>query len=256
MLFIVIPDVPQLYEHIKLLSDIQIGIPTQCIKEDNFLRTKPGYFNNLTLKINAKLNGRNQVLTDHTWKQLPAYFSEPTMIIGADVCHPGYHNPLANERVISSIAAVVGSYDKQFTKYVANVSAQPARTEIIADFDAMVANLIKFFSKKYPKYKDKYPKHIILFRDGVSESQLDAVRDEEVPLIEKAYQTLNAGFKPKITVFVVQKRHHTRIMPAQADGNMRAGTVVDHTITSPFYEEFHLCSHNGPLVCLHKLAYC
>ena len=220
------------------------------------MRTKPGYFNNFLLKTNAKLNGQNQALSPRQEEYRPNMLTDKevnTMILGADVTHPGIHNPLANERVISSIAAIVGSYDSDFTKFLATVSAQPANTEYIIDFGVMFENLLKGFHK----INAKYPQNIILFRDGVSESQLESVRTGEIPQIVQIYQKLNIP-KLKITAYVVQKRHHTRMFLSKPgvdrNGkplfNMTSGTVVDHTITNPDLNEFHLCSHTGRLVCI------
>lgn len=259
MMFVVVPENNQtVYDEVKVLADIEYGIPSQCIKQDNFLWPKRGYFNLFTYGVNAKLNGRNQALSQESLRELPTFLREPTMIIGADVCHPGYHNPLANEKVISSIAAVVGTYDNLYSKYASEVSAQPPRTEIIANLDVMVANLLSTFVKCNPNIPgNKYPKHIVFFRDGVSESQLDAVLRREVPLIDRAYDSVGAGFHPKITAFVVQKRHHTRFLPTNPEhrsGNISSGTYVDHTITSPLYEESFLASHDSPLVCMTKIV--
>ena len=245
LIFVVLPKYEPLYEKVKLLADIDYGIPTQGIYEDKFIKTNPGYHNNLTLKINAKIDGRNQFVVRG---QMPAVFTnQPTMMIGADVCHPGYHNPLAEERVISSIAAVVGSYDLEFTKYVVNVTAQPPKQEYLTNLHKMVASLLNFFKEKHKRF----PAHVVFFRDGVSESQLDAVKNGELPLIEDAFRRMGADI-PKITAMVVQKRHHTRFIPTNAGnnkgGNIGKGTYVDHTITSPLYEEFYLASHDSPLV--------
>ena len=256
IIFVCIPDVPQLYEYIKYLSENVFGIITQCIKDKLFMNTKPGYFNNFLLKTNAKLNGQNQALAPRQEEYRPRVLTDTqnnTMIIGADVTHPGIHNPLAKERVISSIAAVVGSYDMDFTKFMATVSAQPANSEFIIDFGIMFENLLRGFHK----INGKYPQNIIVFRDGVSESQLSLVTNREILQIEAVYRKLNLS-RPRITAYVVQKRHHTRIIlskpivnrSGKENFNMKSGTVVDHTITHPDLNEFHLCSHKGLLVCI------
>jgi len=173
------------------------------------------------------------------------------MIVGVDVTHPGT-NPLANEKVISSIAACVGSYDHEFSKFIASISVQPQNKELILKFDVMIGELLEQFFKQ----NKSYPKSIIVYRDGVSEGQFSQVIDQEIPMISEACQKLAKNYNPKITVFVVQKRHHTRFMPfnetfddkGRVVNNIPAGTVVDNTITNPRYDEFHLCSHKGMLV--------
>jgi eukaryotic translation initiation factor 2C len=53
------------------------------------------------------------------------------------------------------------------------------------------------------------PKHIIYFRDGVSDSQYKSIRDLEVNKIKRVLQD---QFKAtvNVTAVVVTKRHHTR----------------------------------------------
>lgn len=54
----------------------------------------------------------------------------------------------------------------------------------------------------------------------------------------------------KLTAFVVGKRHHVKLFPTTGDampknGNCKPGTVVDSMITSPYYRDFYLQSHNS-----------
>ncbi|KAF3485792.1 hypothetical protein F2Q69_00052980 [Brassica cretica] len=74
------------------------------------------------------------------------------------------------------------------------------------------------------------PKQIIIFRDGVSESQFNQVLNIVVDQIIKAYQRLGETDVPKFTVNVAQKRHHTKLFQAKGHENVPAGTVVDTRI--------------------------
>ncbi|KAL3209463.1 hypothetical protein MRX96_009198 [Rhipicephalus microplus] len=61
----------------------------------------------------------------------------------------------------------------------------------------------------------------------------------------------NETYEPALTFIVVQKRHHTRFMPASdRDGvgkcrNVPPGTTVDSVATHPLGFDFFLCSHFG-----------
>ncbi|KAG5380623.1 hypothetical protein IGI04_028465 [Brassica rapa subsp. trilocularis] len=77
------------------------------------------------------------------------------------------------------------------------------------------------------------PKQIIIFRDGVSESQFNQVLNIVVDQIIKAYQRLGETDVPKFTVIVAQKRHHTKLFQAKGHENVPAGTVVDTKIVHP-----------------------
>ena len=252
LVFLIVPKGNDEYEELKYLADIELGIASQGIAEDKFMRPNRGYHNLFTFQINAKLNGRNIVLERG---QFQKFTKEATMVIGADVCHAAHDSRPSDDKVVSSIAAVVGSYDRDFSRYVTKLSAQPPKMEYLTNFDEMVAGLLNSFAEKNPiKNGGVLPRHIVFFRDGVSESQLDKVK-EEISLIDKAYDIVKAGFKPKITALVVQKRHHTRFVPTDPGnnkgGNVAKGTYVDNTITNPLYEDSFLFSHDSPLVSVH-----
>ncbi|KAH9365333.1 hypothetical protein HPB48_007599 [Haemaphysalis longicornis] len=114
---------------------------------------------------------------------------------------------------------------------------------------AMVVELMKAF---YAETRHK-PERIIFYRDGVSEGQFAAVRDTEVQAIRNACKDLarDGSYQPPVTFIVVQKRHHTRFMPAnERDGvgrckNIPPGTTVDTVVTHPVDFDFFLCSHAG-----------
>jgi len=105
------------------------------------------------------------------------------------------------------------------------------------------------------KTRAKLPKRIIYYRDGVSESQYSKVVEIEVSAIKRAFEKLRKMKKwkdnIKVTTIVVTKRHHTRFYPIDKNdeegkcGNCQPGTVVDTTVTSPYFKEFFLQSHSG-----------
>lgn len=60
----------------------------------------------------------------------------------------------------------------------------------------------------------------------------------------------DGSYKPKVTILIVHKRHHTRLYasnPHQADrsGNILPGTVVDGDICHPYEYDFFMNSHAG-----------
>lgn len=236
------------YADIKEAAEVKLGIRTQCILQNNATRKcNPALVSNLCLKINAKLGGINNGLLP---QEKPAIFAKPLIIIGADVTHPA-----PGDRVKPSIAACVASMDSVPSKYRAAVRVQiqqeeaVARVEIIEDLQAMVVELMKAF---YAETRHK-PERIIFYRDGVSEGQFAAVRDTEVQAIRNACKDLarDGSYQPPVTFIVVQKRHHTRFMPAnERDGvgrckNIPPGTTVDTVVTHPVDFDFFLCSHAG-----------
>lgn len=74
----------------------------------------------------------------------------------------------------------------------------------------------------------KLPKHIIYFRDGVSESQYSAVRQSEVRCFLRAFDMMKQKDSivefPTVTALVVTKRHHTRFYPNGTANIVRGNT--------------------------------
>ncbi|PKI37016.1 hypothetical protein CRG98_042593 [Punica granatum] len=224
------------YKYLKWISETEVGIVTQCCLSNLANRGNDQYLANLALKINAKLGGSNVEL----FERFPLLDSSHFMFIGADVNHPGSRNTTS-----PSIAAVVGSINwPAANRYAARVRPQDHRKEKIVNFGEMCLELVH----SYARMNQVRPAKIVLFRDGVSESQFDMVLNEELVDIKRAFRTKN--YNPSITLIVAQKRHQTRLFPERDlggghNGNVPPGTVVDTTIVHPFDFDFYLCSHYG-----------
>ena len=71
----------------------------------------------------------------------------------------------------------------------------------------------------------------------------------EMPEITKAFESLK-GCKPKLSIAICGKRHHTRFYPTRVEdadrgSNTKAGTVVDQGVTSVYDFDFYLQAHAG-----------
>lgn len=238
-LLVVLPSTDsRTYGQVKLCTDTQLGIPSQCMQMKHARRPNKQYCANLCLKINLKLGGTNVSLG----RQMAFIAAKPTMVLGADVTHPGPGE--ADGR--PSIAAVVASYDIKLSRYGANVRVQPARQEIISDLKDMVREHLETFIAA----NKRRPERLLFYRDGVSEGQFAQVLQYELNAIKAAAMQIDPAYKPTVTLILVQKRHHTRFAPlSQQDsdrsGNVLAGTVVDTAICHPTQFDFFLCSHAG-----------
>ena len=225
----------------------EMGIVTQCIVPSAKMNDQ--YFTNVLLKINAKLGGMNSKLALEHSRQIPVINKIPTIILGMDVSHgsPGRSD-------IPSIAAVVGSRCwPLISRYRASVRTQSPKVEMIDSLfkpldngkdDGIIRELLLDF---YTTSQQRKPEQIIIFRDGVSESQFSQVLNLEVDQIIKAYQNMGQGPPPKITVIIAQKNHHTKLFQADAPDNVPAGTVVDKGIVHPKQYDFYMCAHAGPI---------
>ncbi|KAL6204924.1 hypothetical protein ACLB2K_022191 [Fragaria x ananassa] len=259
LLIVILPDFSDSsYGKIKRTCETELGIVSQCCEPKKVKTFNTQYLENLALKINVKVGGRNTVLNDAICKKLPVVTDGvPTIIFGADVTHPA-----AGDDSSPSVAAVVGSTDwPEITNYRTIVSAQPHCDEIIKDLykshksekDLVPGGMIRELLVAFYKQNRLKPSRIIFYRDGVSEGQFSQVLLYEMDAIRRACASLKERYMPTVTFVVVQKRHHTRLFPAdhnncgQMDrsGNIQPGTVVDTEICHPTEFDFYLNSHAG-----------
>ncbi|CAI9271842.1 unnamed protein product [Lactuca saligna] len=222
------------------------GIVTQCIAPT---KINDQYVTNMLLKINAKMGGINSLLSVELSNAIPLVSRTPTIIFGMDVSHgsPGRAD-------VPSIAAVVSSRKwPQISRYRASVRAQSARVEMIDGLfkpishdkdEGMIRELLDDFYLSTPKLK---PKNIIIFRDGVSESQFNQVLNIELNQIIEACKFLDEQWDPKFLLIVAQKAHHTKFFQANSEANVPPGTVVDNKVCHPKSNDFYLCAQNGPI---------
>lgn len=240
LIFVIVPErIKNVYAQVKQQAELVVGCLTQCLKDRTMQRSmNPATVNNILLKVNAKLNGTNHVISRRSW---PKCLQRPCMIMGADVNHP---SPEMRDR--PSYAAVTASHDPRAFLYNICWRLQPATKEIIIDLENIVYEHLMFF---YQKNRGQKPEKIIFFRDGVSEGQFDEVLQSELQAIRKACARVQNDYQPPITFLVVQKRHHTRFFPKNLrdsedrNGNVPAGTIVDTDIIHPSDIEYYLVSH-------------
>ncbi|CAI5994416.1 unnamed protein product [Closterium sp. NIES-65] len=236
-----------LYAPIKKLCDTVIGVPTQCIVQPNKGGFNDQYLTNVALKMNMKMRGINWVLTNR--RAMRPLSEVPTMVFGLDVSHgaPGSRAP--------SIAAVVASMDPEASKYAVRRRAQHRRQEtILGLFDSESANggMLCELMNDFGTINKTAPKRIIVFRDGISESQFPTVGAAELQAFRKAFELTSKvvgipNFRPAITYIVAQKRNNVRFLPSQGDRNVQPGTIVDKDVTHPFFFDFYMVSHKGLL---------
>ncbi|VDN20371.1 unnamed protein product [Gongylonema pulchrum] len=261
LVFIVAQAKDEIYGMIKTACDQEEGIACQVVRTETFMKMRGGgerntVARNLCMKINAKLGGINNELAGnrHNWQKFTDE-RDPTLFIGIDVTHPP-----SGDTASPSVAAVVGSLNIAATRYAASIKIQHRNKEKVAYVvDAFRARIVDFELQTGRK-----PQHIVVLRDGVSDTEFLDVMNEELLYLKSAAHQLAHDYKPTVSYAVIQKRHHTRFMSendragrrqekrfhkdtSNNDKNVPPGTVVDRAVTSCSTFDFYLCSHYGAL---------
>lgn len=245
MLFVLLPnDNAALYDCIKTVCDVQLGVMNICSIASKFTKEKGQmqYFANVAMKFNQKLGGINHTVNISSLSPLDAN----TIVFGIDVTHP---SPGSSESS-PSIAGIVASVDQNFAQYPASMRTQRGRQEMVGDLEEMIVERLKLWQKRN---QGRLPSKVIVYRDGVSEGQYRIVMEQEYPHFVAAFKKLyGAEAKhPKLSILVVGKRHHTRFYPTQQKdtdgktGNPKPGTVVDRGVTGEKLFDFFLLAHQG-----------
>ncbi|KAL3998292.1 Piwi domain family protein [Acanthocheilonema viteae] len=247
MIFITPVKNDDIYGRIKVTCDKEEGVACQVILTETFLKMRGNprrntVSHNVCLKINVKLDGINSEVArnQNYWKKFIDR-EAPTLFMGIDVTHPP-----SGDSSTPSIAAIIGSLNISATRYAASLKIQQPRMEVVMyTVDAFRTRIMEFSVQTGCK-----PGHIVLFRDGVSDSQFLDVMNDELLCLKTAIHQLDQQYNPTVSYIVVQKRHHTRFFQQDMErdkGNVSPGTVVDNTITSPLRFDFYLCSHRGAI---------
>ena len=115
------------------------------------------------------------------------------MIVGIDVCHSGAF----------SYVGFAASYNATASKYFSLVRKQKKGQELIKDY------LVECFTQALKFYRGRnkaLPKQIILYRDGVGDSQRAQVMATEFPQLIKAIKSIELNYEPSIVIMIVNKR--------------------------------------------------
>lgn len=237
------------YSVIKRFGDVQYGIATICVSAFKLQKAKSidSYLGNMMMKFNLKLGGNNQFVN---FKNTTMLDLDQTMIVGIDVTHP---SPGCSDNA-PSIAGMVASVDSRLGQWPAVLRLQSGpRNEMVSELKEMLETRLSLWKGKN---MGRYPKNILVYRDGVSEGQYKQVVEGELPLLREACESTYSapekkqGF-PRFTLVIVGKRHHTRFYPTQMNdaygkkSNTYPGTVVDRGVTEAQNWDFFLQPHSG-----------
>ncbi|XP_028564520.2 piwi-like protein 2 isoform X4 [Podarcis muralis] len=165
--------------------------------------------------------------------QSPIPSQKKLMAIGMDV----YHDPSRGKR---SVVGFVASINHTLTRWYSRVVFQLPHQEIVDSLKVCLVGALQ----KFHEVNHDLPEKIVVYRDGVSDSQLKMVESYEIPQLEKCFEAFE-NYEPKMVVMVVQKKISANMYLAATDhfSTPSPGTVIDHTITSRDWVDFYLMAH-------------
>jgi len=194
-------------------------------------------------------------------QHLPPAERKGAMFVGVDVSHDKLLKGVyGGSRGRRSTVGFVASRNATFHAFNSYISYQDPDTEFITEG----TRLMKSALQGYFAENKSFPTSVIIYRDGVGDSQLTTFVRREIGLFKDAFAALNIS--PKLVVVVVQKRVNLRLFtacPVFAKQAQRcpiqnkcagrdkyhspmAGTIVDNDITSAMLSDFYLVPSIAP----------
>ncbi|CAL2042742.1 unnamed protein product [Caenorhabditis brenneri] len=244
------------YNFIKYLGDSALGVYTQGILSKNLSIVQENPITcKLTRLIVEKVLGK--VGTTHrkleregdhkSWTKLTDPKS-PTLVLGVDVSHPSPRDREMGGVRSLSVASVVGNIDFDCTEFRSSSRIQDAGAEMIVRFqDEISARLYDF-----QRNTGVLPAHIVMYRDGLGETDFQRILWEERRSIEQCCKNISVKYDPTITYIVVTKRHHTKFfLKNHEEGhekhghNILPGTLVEEKVTTNTFYDFFLATQIG-----------
>lgn len=132
--------------------------------------------------------------------------------------------------------AMVATVDQTLTQFYSSITLYQSKEELADQICTGVSKAVQ----AYRANNKALPIYLLIYRDGVSEGEVQQVYENEVGNLKKKLEELYYGPNYKMTFIVVSKRINTRLFYRR--NNPPLGTVVDDVITSPFKYDFLLVS--------------
>lgn len=231
-LIVIGPNDKRGYNDIKEACALTSGIPTQCLKVNNL--NNPKKFDSIMSKIVIQMAAK----TGSTpWEMAtpPAGIPLKSMVVGIDVFHD---TVLKAKSVLGFVASIHPRFNSYFnTTRIHEKSGQEIGGKV---GDCMREALAAFYDATQKRF---YPDTIIVYRDGLADSQIEAARNFEVESIKATFRTIN-GYQPNLVYVIVNKKTNAKLYSSGNRGidNPQPGTVVNSVII-PENQSFYLVAH-------------
>lgn len=219
------------YNEVKQLTLSEIQIPTQIVNVQTISKGKNlrSIINRILMQINWKVGGAPWGISD-----IP--YDEPMMIMGLSIWKK-------NQKSQHSILCCTSTVNRRLNQYITickEVKGDDSYDRIKEWIDESIKNFGKINKKSDGSIL--IPKKIIVYRDGLSDSQQKLAINYEIPAIK---EVLVEYKNTKFTYFIANKKVSWRFFESNKGSINSAGPgmVIDHTITSKAsYSNFYMVS--------------
>jgi len=260
--------------------DMKLGIISKKVRTEKVISNRglEAILMNVVMEINAKIGGINQKLERVSRVgMVPFDHFASTAFMGLDVSRktPGSAANIPRVAVLTSTTDDTGfrmiATHRANTRPVEEDSDAPpaiVQSNIVAPLAEMAKETILNWAKLN---QGRVPKYIVMYRNGISESQIRQVLEEEIPKLFEGCADATEDLKtlypdislagcekdgkycPKLTYVCSMVGHNVRLAPMgranredmDRSGNVCAGVVLDQQIVSPHYFCFYMSSHGG-----------
>ena len=155
------------------------------------------------------------------------------MICGVDVHH-------ASKK--ESILGFAASMDAKVCQFHTSVLRQSEGQEIGLQMEKAIITAAANFNEA----AGTWPQRIIVYRDGVSFSQMQAILSHEVAQVRSGLKSLDV--QPELIYVIVNKRVNARFFKSDKGGqifNPDRGTIIDTDVVNQDIFDFYLVSHGS-----------
>ncbi|OMJ75996.1 hypothetical protein SteCoe_24758 [Stentor coeruleus] len=230
-LIVVSPNDKKGYNDIKEACALISGIPTQCLKANNL--NNPKKFDSIMSKLVVQMAVKTGSIA---WQVAPtAGLPQKTMVIGIDV----FHDTVLRAK---SVLGFVASIHPAFTSYFNTTRIHQSVGQEIGGHvgECLREALLAFFEATKKRFM---PELIIVYRDGVADSQIDAAKKFEVEAMKNTIKSFQ-GYSPNLVYVLVNKKTNAKLFVQGQRGmdNPQPGTVVN-SVVIPESQSFYLIAH-------------
>eukprot|EP01083_Nonionella_stella_P008346 24008_1 len=245
MLMIILPNDRKpysglVYNKVKEICFCKFATPLQCVRPKTIQGKVDQAVQHMIRQMMAKKGGTlwriqfKKVISRPMYEKL---FKNATMFVGMDVNHDWKSD--------MSTVGVCCSYDKYVSRFFSYIVRQHMTAELIQKLQEILFKALRRFYKE----NNVLPETIFIYRDGVSESQLEKVSQHEVYQVTQACHAagskLGIKYRPSFQFVVVQKAVSARFVSPQYS-SAAPGTIVDTQLVSPRFWDFYVIPHEPP----------